>query len=241
VKSDITFCGGIVKFQCEGFPQSELAQIQSAVRGALVDSRSKMAGPFALRKRDLRGGTAGGRLVCLRNEVADAGRSADPSSPCARCAGEAAAAAPGAWKLPREQADAEAGERISSGSRLDAETGRADVSFALSGAVNAGDLFTVILNEGSAVAGTFANTTQVSGSVYQFTSGNDSFEINYAFNGPATASQLTPATFLAESGGTNVAVLVLAVPEPNSWSMLLGSLAFSLGLQRFRRRRKVTR
>jgi hypothetical protein len=32
-------------------------------------------------------------------------------------------------------------------------------------------------------------------------------------------------------------VVVMAVPEPNSLSMLAGSLGLALGLQRFRRRR----
>jgi hypothetical protein len=36
-------------------------------------------------------------------------------------------------------------------------------------------------------------------------------------------------------GGTNVALL--AVPEPNSWTMLAGSLGIALGWPRFRRRR----
>ena len=36
------------------------------------------------------------------------------------------------------------------------------------------------------------------------------------------------------SGGTQ---LLFVIPEPNTWSMLAGSLGMALGLQRFRRRR----
>jgi fibronectin-binding autotransporter adhesin len=105
------------------------------------------------------------------------------------------------------------------------------------GAANAGDLFTVILNGGSAITTRFANTTLISGSTYSFTSNGEPYEINYAYGGSATASGITPAQFQAYTGGTNIAVLVL-VPEPNSWSMLAGSLGVALGLQRFRRRRR---
>ena len=109
--------------------------------------------------------------------------------------------------------------------------------------MNTGDLFTVILNNGSSpVTGEFANTTLVSGSTYSFASNGRNYEINYAFNNSAiggnpTASGINAAAFAADTGGTNVAVLMLAIPEPNSWSMLLGSLGIALGLQRFRRRR----
>jgi hypothetical protein len=47
---------------------------------------------------------------------------------------------------------------------------------------------------------------------------------------------MSASAFQADTGGENVALLV--VPEPNSWSMLLGSLVVAIGLQRFRRRRK---
>ncbi len=40
----------------------------------------------------------------------------------------------------------------------------------------------------------------------------------------------------AFTGGNDVAIM--AIPEPNSMSMLAGSLGLALGLQRFRRRRK---
>ena len=131
--------------------------------------------------------------------------------------------------------------KLTLGSGVTTNISGADLSLAITGQVNVGDLFTIILNGGNTLIGTFANTTQISGSVYQFTSGIDTFEINYAFSGAETASHLNASTFASESGGANVAVLVMAVPEPNSWSMLLGSLGLSIGLQRFRRRRKMTR
>jgi len=103
----------------------------------------------------------------------------------------------------------------------------------VAGSLNPLDLFTIILS-GAPVTGTFANTTLVSGSTYAFTSGAYSYEINYAFNSSTYAG--TQNSFQTDTGGTAVALLVLAVPEPNSWAMLVGSLGLALGLQRFRRR-----
>jgi autotransporter-associated beta strand protein len=125
--------------------------------------------------------------------------------------------------------------KLTLGTGVSANISGSDIAVTITGSVNAGDLFTIILNNGgSPVIGTFANTTLVSGSTYAFTSNGQQYEINYAFNGPTTGSGLE-AAFQADSGGANVAILV--VPEPNSWSMLLGSLGVVLGLQRFRRRR----
>jgi fibronectin-binding autotransporter adhesin len=104
-------------------------------------------------------------------------------------------------------------------------------------AANAGDLFTVILNGGSAITTRFANETLITGSTYSFTSNGEPYEINYAYGGSVTASGITPAQFQSFTGGSNVAILMM-VPEPNSWSMLAGSLGIALGLQRFRRRRR---
>jgi autotransporter-associated beta strand protein len=104
----------------------------------------------------------------------------------------------------------------------------------VTGQLNAMDLFTIILS-GAPVTGVFANTTPVTGSTYAFSSGGESYEINYAFNSGTYSG--TQTSFETDSGGTSVAVLVLAVPEPNSWAMLVGSLGVALGLQRFRRRR----
>jgi hypothetical protein len=106
----------------------------------------------------------------------------------------------------------------------------------IAGTVNQNDLFTIILNGGSLITTQFAGETFVSGSTYAFTSNGQNYEINYKFGGPTTASQMNQTAFETNSSGSNVALLV--VPEPNSWSMLLGSLGMALGLQRFRRRRK---
>jgi autotransporter-associated beta strand protein/T5SS/PEP-CTERM-associated repeat protein len=101
------------------------------------------------------------------------------------------------------------------------------------GTVNYLDLFTVILS-GTPVSGTFGNTTLVPGTdAYAFTSGGTQFEINYGFNSSTFSGTLS--SFENNTGGNEVALLV--VPEPSSWSMLAASLAFSMGLQRFRRRR----
>jgi fibronectin-binding autotransporter adhesin len=104
----------------------------------------------------------------------------------------------------------------------------------VNGQLNAMDLFTIILS-GAPVTGVVANTTPVTGSTYAFVSGGESYEINYAFNSGTYSG--TQSSFEKDSGGTSVAVLVLAVPEPKSWAMLVGSLGVALGLQRFRRRR----
>ncbi len=95
----------------------------------------------------------------------------------------------------------------------------------VSGAVNPMDLFTIILS-GAPVTGIFANTTPVSGSTYAFTSGAYTYEINYAFN--SANYQGTQGSFEADTGGNSVALLVLAVPEPNSWSMLMEVSALRL-------------
>jgi hypothetical protein len=130
--------------------------------------------------------------------------------------------------------------KLTLGTGVSANITNSSIAVTISGSVNAGDLFTIILNNGgSAVSGMFANadTTKVGASTYAFTSNGQSYEINYAYSGNATASGITPAAFQADTGGANVALLTLAIPEPNSWSMLLGSLGMALGLQRFRRRK----
>ena len=130
--------------------------------------------------------------------------------------------------------------KLTLGSGVSANIGGSTIAVSISsGTVNTGDLFTVILNGGSAVTGKFANanTNQVGPTTYAFTSNGQSYQVNYAFNGSTTGSGITQTAFDTNTGGKNVAVLMLAVPEPNSWSMLLGSLGIALGLQRFRRRR----
>ena len=106
------------------------------------------------------------------------------------------------------------------------------------GTVNNGDLLTVILS-GVAATTQFSNTTLVSGNVYSFTSGGQSWYINYAYN-PATsgltASGISLSTFEADSGGNDVALLV-AVPEPGTWATLLGGMGMLIAFQKVRRRR----
>jgi autotransporter-associated beta strand protein len=128
--------------------------------------------------------------------------------------------------------------KLTLGTGVSANITGSDIAVTVSGAVNVNDVFTIILNNGgSAVSGMFANATPVAGEpgIYGFTSNGQSYEINYAYSGPTTGSGFTQASFQADQGGTEVALLV--VPEPNSWAMLLGSLGLALGLQRFRRRR----
>ena len=101
----------------------------------------------------------------------------------------------------------------------------------ITGTLNHLDLFTIILS-GTPVSGEFANTTLVSGTTYAFNSGGENFEINYAYDGSTVTSR---SQFQSITSGSEVALLVM--PEPGSGAMLLGSLGFALGLQRFRRRR----
>jgi hypothetical protein len=132
--------------------------------------------------------------------------------------------------------------KLTLGAGVSASIAGSTIAVTTAPSVNAGDLFTIIINNGaSAISGMFANAmTAVNGSpgIYAFTSNGQSYEINYTFSGPTTGSAgsgFTQANFAADTHGTNVALLM--VPEPNSWAMLLGSLGVALGLQRFRRRR----
>jgi hypothetical protein len=102
--------------------------------------------------------------------------------------------------------------------------------------VNENDLFTIIISGTGVGSSFFANTTLVQGSTYKFTDSGTEFRINYHFDEAAyNLAGGGLAAFEANTGGTNVALLV--VPEPNAMSMLAGSLGLALGLQRFRRRR----
>ena len=130
--------------------------------------------------------------------------------------------------------------KLTLGTGVSADIAGSDIAVTITGAVNNGDLFTVILNNGgSPVSGMFANasTNQVGSTTYAFTSNGQSYDINYAYSGNTTGSDISQAAFQANTGGDNVAVM-LVVPEPNSLSMLMGSLGVALGLQRFRRRRR---
>ena len=108
------------------------------------------------------------------------------------------------------------------------------------GAINGGDVFTIILNQAGnpQVAGLFSNTgANIANSTYAYTDASGQrYEINYAYSGPTTNFNQDPTAFANITGGNNVALLAV-VPEPNSLGMLVASLGMALGLQRFRRRR----
>ncbi|MEI9897830.1 MAG: hypothetical protein WDN28_29230 [Chthoniobacter sp.] len=95
-----------------------------------------------------------------------------------------------------------------------------------------GTEFFLVVGSTQPVVGTFQNqgALDVTFSNYHtFFAGGQAFAISYTanFNGGVGS------TF---SGGNDVAIM--AIPEPNSLSMLAGSFGLALGLQRFRRRRK---
>ena len=132
--------------------------------------------------------------------------------------------------------------KLTLGSGATMTLGGSNIELSLTEPVNQGDLFTVIMS-GSTVAGLFANTTdRVGASTYAFISNGTDYEINYAYSGGPTGSNVSEAAFAADTGGTDVAVLVgaeaQAVPEPNTWVTLLAGLVFLFALQRrFRSRR----
>jgi hypothetical protein len=112
--------------------------------------------------------------------------------------------------------------------------------------INQGDLFTVILNDGSAsIAGQFANASfHISGDTYAYTApGGQAFLVNYAYDASlgngTSASGITPAAFESITHGDQVALL--AIPEPTSGAALLAGLGSLLGLQRFRRRHSLSK
>jgi autotransporter-associated beta strand protein len=87
-----------------------------------------------------------------------------------------------------------------------------------------------LITGASGVSGTFSNDSglvdqNVPGLFTTVDSNGQLFAVSYD-------ASFTAGTF---SGGNDVAVM--AIPEPNSMSMLAGSLGLALGLQRFRRRR----
>jgi autotransporter-associated beta strand protein len=93
-----------------------------------------------------------------------------------------------------------------------------------------GHIFFLITGASSVATGTFTNDSgivnqNVPGSFTTLSSNGQLFAISYDANFAA-------GTF---TGGNDVAIM--AIPEPNSMSMLAGSLGLALGLQRFRRRR----
>jgi autotransporter-associated beta strand protein len=95
-----------------------------------------------------------------------------------------------------------------------------------------GHIFFLITGMSTSVSGTFANDLGASDSNAPWAS-----HVFFGSNGQEYALTYT-ASFSGNSwtGGNDVAIM--AIPEPNSISMLAGSLGVALGLQRFRRRRK---
>jgi len=107
------------------------------------------------------------------------------------------------------------------------------------GTMNNGDLFVIILNGGS-VSGLFANTTtpapNSAGSTYRFSSNGLMWDINYAWTGSTTLANQNVTSFEQTTGGHNVALLLVTVPEPGSPVSLLGGCGLFLSYRRFRRR-----
>ena len=96
------------------------------------------------------------------------------------------------------------------------------LSLAIGSGIQVGDIFTIILTNGSSVTGTFAGVPNLS----MVTVSGQTFEINYRYNPAGNFTDLT---------GTNVALL--AVPEPGTLTTLIGGIGLLTGLQRLRRRR----
>jgi fibronectin-binding autotransporter adhesin len=110
------------------------------------------------------------------------------------------------------------------------------------GTVATGDLFTFILSSNTPVSGMFSNadTTMVSTGVYSFTSGGEQWLVNYNYNAAngTTADAISAATFEADIGGDDVALLAMgAVPEPSEWFLLGLSMVALVAVAALRRRR----
>ncbi len=114
-------------------------------------------------------------------------------------------------------------DQVSVGGAINLGNASLDLAIGFAGG-NTQDIFTIILNNsGSAVTGTFAGLANASLVVAP---NGQMYTISY-FDDPNTPAFET-------SGGNSVALL--AVPEPNAFAMLLGSVGVALGLNRFRRR-----
>ncbi|TCO92740.1 autotransporter-associated beta strand protein [Chthoniobacter flavus] len=86
-----------------------------------------------------------------------------------------------------------------------------------------GDIFTVILNSGGMTTTGFANAPN--GSIITASNGQ-AYQISYFDDASTAAFEL--------SGGNDVSLRAMTIPEPNDFSMLIASLGFAFGLQRFR-------
>jgi autotransporter-associated beta strand protein len=96
-----------------------------------------------------------------------------------------------------------------------------------------GNAFYLVVGSGTSVTGTFANVTGSDPNLPLYSTffvGSQEFAVSYSANyNNGSNSQF------AQGSGNDIAIM--AIPEPNSMSMLAGSLGLALGLQRFRRRR----
>ncbi len=79
--------------------------------------------------------------------------------------------------------------------------------------------FSTIITSGSTY------TVSTSGSTYTFTVGTTEYEINYAAN--------------TDSGSTYNDVSLTVVPEPGTWTLLVGGLGLLLGCQRLRQHKEI--
>ncbi|HEY3900883.1 MAG TPA: autotransporter-associated beta strand repeat-containing protein [Chthoniobacter sp.] len=136
---------------------------------------------------------------------------------------------------------------VASGSTVDLNNVSLDVSLInsfipFSGTVTGstqnldGNAFYLIVGANTTASGTFANATGSDPNLpgySTFNVGSQEFAVSYS----ASYNNGVDSQF-AHGSGNDVAIM--AIPEPNSLSMLAGSLGLALGLQRFRRRRSRT-
>jgi len=106
-----------------------------------------------------------------------------------------------------------------------------DVQLFLGYVPTVGDVFYVIINQGgSAVSGTFSNATDQGNGTGIFSSGGITFGVSYSAN-----SSIGGVNGFLPGSGQDIALKVLAVPEPGSAAALLSGLGMLAGLRRFRR------
>ncbi len=92
-----------------------------------------------------------------------------------------------------------------------------------------GDIFFLVVNQaGSTINGTFSNAVDQGNGTGLITAGGDQFLVSYSANYASDSF----------TGGQDIALQVMSVvPEPSTWTALLGGATMLLGL---RRRRKVS-
>lgn len=85
----------------------------------------------------------------------------------------------------------------------------------LTGPINDGDVFPVLLGTAGTLLGTFANAPDLT----TFTSHGRYWEINYQWNNTTAQAGVSEASFLSTRGGSNIALF--AIPEPGSFPTFL--------------------